>query len=165
MLCHCFLRGGEVLSEFVFEFSRRVDGKYSRDRNTHSSVGVRVIWTIPITSKERVPTKQGLDVFQTSDLELLGVSVDDLPLEGVDERVGIEEDGSIRQEDVSLLDTLEVILGDGGLADGSGAEVHDSVAVLLDLAVQVSHARVGPVLACKAFQVIIGKCHECQTYR
>ena len=103
----------------MFEFSRRVDGKYSRDRDTHSSVGIRVIWTVPVTSKERVPAEQGLNVFETSDLELLGVPVNDLPLEGVDERGGIEEDGSVRQEDVSLLDTLEVILGDGGLADSS----------------------------------------------
>ena len=90
----------------MFEFSRRVDGKYSRDRDTHSSVGIRVIWTVPVTSEERVPAEQGLDVFETSDLELLGVPVNDLPLEGVDERGGIEEDWTVRQEDVSLLDTL-----------------------------------------------------------
>ena len=139
----------------MFEFSRRVDCKYSRDRDTHSSVGVRVIWTVSVTSEEGVPAEQGLDVFQTPDLELLGVPVNDLPLEGVDERGGIEEDGSVRQEDVSLLDTLEVILGYGGLTDGPSTEVHDPVAVLLYLAVQVSHPGVGPVLACDACQVML----------
>ena len=38
------------------------------------------------------------------DLELLRVPVDDLPLEGVDEGVRIEEDGSVREEDVTLFD-------------------------------------------------------------
>ena len=139
----------------MFEFSCRVDGKNSRDWDTHSSVGVRVIGPVPVTSKEGVRTEQRLDVLQTSDLELLRVPIDDLPLEGVDQGVGVEEDRAVRKEDVTLLDTLEVILGDRGLADGPGAEVHDPVAVLLDLAVQVRDARVGPVLACVQSQVNI----------
>ena len=137
----------------MFEFSCRVDGKNSRDGDTHSSVGVRVIWPVPVTSKEGVRTEQRLDVLQTSDLELLRVPINDLPLEGVDEGVGVEEDRAVRKEDVTLLDALEIILGNGGLPDGPGAEVHDPVAVLLDLAVQVRHAGVGPVLACDECKV------------
>ena len=38
------------------------------------------------------------------DLELLWVPVDDLPLEGVDEGVRVEEDWTVGEEDVSLLD-------------------------------------------------------------
>ena len=38
------------------------------------------------------------------DLELLRVPVDDLPLEGVDEGVRVEEDGTVGEEDVALLD-------------------------------------------------------------
>ena len=132
----------------MFEFSGRVDGKNSRDGDTHSSIGIRVIRPVTVTSKEGIRTEQTLDVLQTSDLELLWVPINDLPLEGVDEGVGVEEDRAVGKGDVTLLDTLEVILGDGGLADGPGAEVHDPVAVLLDLAVQGRHARVGPVLAC-----------------
>ena len=46
----------------MFEFSCRVDGEYSRDGDTDSSVGVRVIWPIPVSSKEGVRTEEGLDV-------------------------------------------------------------------------------------------------------
>ena len=81
------------------------------------------------------------------DLELLRVPVDDLPLEGVDEGVRVEEDWTVGEEDVSLLDWLEVLLGGGGLADGASAKVHDLVTVLVNLAVEVRHPGVGPVLA------------------
>ena len=150
-----YVRGGKVLSEFVFDFSCRVDGKNSREVDTHSSVGVCVIGPVSVTSKEGVRTEQSVDVLKTSDLELLRVPINDLPLEGVNEGVGVEEDRTVRKGDVTLLDTLEVILGDRGLADGPGAEVHDPVAVLLDLAVQVRHAGVGPVLACGECKVKI----------
>jgi hypothetical protein len=42
------------------------------------------------------------DVHQTSDLELLWVLVNHLPPQGVDERVWVEEDRSIRETNLAL---------------------------------------------------------------
>ena len=137
----------------MFEFARRVDGKYPRDGNTHSSIGVSVIGTVSVSSKEGVRAEQRLDVLQTPDLELLRVSVDDFPLEGIDEGSWVEEDGTVREASSVLLDALEVLFCDGGLTDGPGAEVHDLVAVILNFAVQVSHAGVSPVLPWNTFNI------------
>ena len=63
----------------------------------------------------------------------------------MDERVWVEEERTVRKTHVSLLEGLEVVLGDGGLADGAGAEVDDLVSVVPDLGVEVRHARLRPV--------------------
>ena len=44
-----------------------------------------------------------------------------------------------------LLYTVEVVLCDASLPDGPGAEVHDVVAVVLDLREQLRHPALGPV--------------------
>ena len=138
----------EVLCEFVSQFSRRVDGEDSGHGNSNCSVGVGIISTIAISSKKRVlPLEKGLDILETSDFELLGISVNDFSLEGVNKRVWVEKERPLGQADVSLLQGLQIVLGDGGLANGPGTEVHDLVSVIPDLAVQLGHPRLGPVPA------------------
>ena len=79
------------------------------------------------------------------DLELLRVPVDDLPLEGVDEGVRVKEDRSLRKINLALPHRLQVLLGHACLADSSGREVHDMVAVGADLREQLRHSRLSPV--------------------
>ena len=63
----------------------------------------------------------------------------------MDERVWVEEERTIRKTHVALLEGLEVVFGDGGLADGAGAEVDDLVSVVPDLGVELRHAGLRPV--------------------
>jgi hypothetical protein len=42
---------------------------------------------------------------------------------------------------------LEVVLGDGGLPNGPGTQVHDVVTVVPDLGEQLRHPALGPVTA------------------
>ena len=63
----------------------------------------------------------------------------------MDERVWVEEERTVRKTHVALLEGLEVVLGDGGLADGAGAEVDDLVSVVPDLGVELRHAGLRPV--------------------
>ena len=44
-----------------------------------------------------------------------------------------------------LLHALEVVLCDAGLTNGPGAEVHDVVAVVLDLGEQLGHPALSPI--------------------
>ena len=88
-----------------------------------------------------------MDILETSDFELLGISVNDFSLEGVNKRVWVEKERPLGQTDVSLLQGLQIVLRDGSLANGPGAEVHDLVSVIPDLAVQLGHPRLGPVPA------------------
>ncbi len=67
-------------------------------------------------------------------------------MEGVDEGGGVEEERPIRQVDPALGYGLEVVLGDGGLADRPGRQVHDVVAVADDLGEERGDAGLGPVL-------------------
>ena len=63
----------------------------------------------------------------------------------MDKRIRIEKERTVRETHVTLLQRLEIVFGDRGLADGSGAEVDDLVAVVPDLGVEVGHARLSPV--------------------
>ena len=67
----------------------------------------------------------------------------------MNERVGIEEDWAVWEPNFALFNGLEIFLCDAGLPDGPGAEVHDLVAVLVYLGVQVRHAGVSPVFTCR----------------
>ena len=104
---------------------------------------------------ERSRVEPCLNIFQTPDFELFWVSVNDFSSKCMDKRVWVEEHWTIRKPDLALLDRLEILLGDAGLANSSGTEVDDLVAVLVYLGVQVSHPRVGPVLACKHKLILI----------
>ena len=132
----------------MLQLPSRVDGEDPRDRDPHRPVGVGVVGTIAVPGEERIlPLEERLNVLQTSDFELLGISVDDFSFESMNKRVRIKKERSLGQTDVSLLQRLEVVLGDGGLADGPGTEVHDLVAVVPDLGVELGHSRLGPVPA------------------
>ena len=67
----------------------------------------------------------------------------------MNERVGIEEDWAVWEPNFALFNGLEIFLCDAGLPDGSGAEVHDLVAILVYLGVQVRHSGVSPVFTCR----------------
>ncbi len=67
-------------------------------------------------------------------------------MEGVDEGGGVEEERPVRQVDLTLGYGLEVVLGDGGLADRPGRQVHYVVAVVDDLGEKRGDAGLGPVL-------------------
>ena len=104
------------------------------------------IGLISIAGKEGIfALKQVLDVLQAPNLELFRVFVDHLPLEGVDEGVRVKEDRSLRKINLALPHRLQVLLGHACLADSSGREVHDMVAVGADLREQLRHSRLSPV--------------------
>ena len=106
------------------------------------------IWPVSISSKERtLASKKWLYFLQTTDLELLWVSVNNFSLESVKKRVRIKEERTHWQVDIPLLDWVEVILGDGCLPYGPGTEVHDVVAIIPNLAKQLGHPRLSPVMA------------------
>ena len=104
------------------------------------------IWLISVASKEGIfALKQVLDVLQAADLELLRVLVDHFPLEGVDQRVRVEEDGTLGEVDLALPHRLKVLLGHACLPDSPGGEVHDVVTVGSDLREEVRYSGLGPV--------------------
>ena len=63
----------------------------------------------------------------------------------MDKRIRIEKERTVRETHVTLLQRLEIVFGDRGLAYGSGAEVDDLVAVVPDLGVEVGYTRLSPV--------------------
>lgn len=76
----------------MLQLPRRVDGEYARDWDANSAVGIRIIRLVSIAGKEWIlPLKQVLDILEAADLELLWIFVDHLSLEGVEERVRVEE--------------------------------------------------------------------------
>ena len=66
-VCSEHSRGGEVLSEFVFDPARGVDREDPRHRDAHGSVGVRVVGAVAVTREEwiRVRAEQSLNILQT----------------------------------------------------------------------------------------------------
>ena len=159
-----YSRGLEVLSELMPQFPGRVYGEYSGNWDPDCPVGVGVlrfkvfwwdfiwtndlsyIWPVSVASKKGIfSIEQRLNILQASNFEFLRVSVNDLPFEGVDERIRIEEERPVRKTDVTLLQWLEIVFGDRGLADGAGTEVDDLVAIVPDLGVEMSHTWLSPV--------------------
>ena len=65
----------------------------------------------------------------------------------MNKRVWVEEDWTIRQADIALLDRMKVIFGDGSLANGPGTKVHDMVAIVVNLGEELGHPRLSPVPA------------------
>ena len=141
----------------MFQFSSWVNGEYSWDWNTNGSVCKGVIGTVSVASKERVcltSTKQRLNVFQTSNLELFWIPINHLPLECMDQRVRVEEDRTIRKRDVTLFDRLKIFFGDWGLSNSPRTQIHDLVSILVNLTEQICHTWLGPVFACGSNQII-----------
>jgi hypothetical protein len=104
---------------------------------------------IAIASIERfaVVREQGLDVSQTRYLELLGLLFNHLSVEGADQAGGVEKKRALGKGQVALLNGLEVLPGYSGLADGSGRQIQQPVAVVLDFGEKLGNTRLRPVLA------------------
>lgn len=142
------VRGLKVLSEFMSQFSGWIDSEYPRNRYPHSTVSVSIICSVTITSKEGIlPPKKRLDISETSNFKFFWISIYNFLPEALDQTFWIEEKGTIRQSEVPLSDGLQVFFGDCGLTYGPGAQIHDVVAVVLDLVEQLGHAALSPILA------------------
>ena len=97
------LRCLERLREFVPELPLGVDGVDPADGDAHGRVGEDVVDPVAVAGVERVAVgEQLLDVAETRDLELLRLPLDDLAMEGVDQRGGVEEYRAVRQVHVAL---------------------------------------------------------------
>ena len=88
---------------------------------------------VAVSGVEGVAGEELDDVPEAGDLELFWLLLDDLAVEGVDERGGVEEHGSVGQVDLALPDGGEVVLGDARLPDGARRQVQDVVVVGHDL--------------------------------
>ena len=84
---------------------------------------------VAVAGVEGVVGEELDDVPEAGDLELFGLLLDDLAVEGVDERGGVEEHGAVGQVDLALPDGGEVVLGDARLTDRARRQVQDVVVV------------------------------------
>ena len=84
---------------------------------------------VAVAGVEGVVGEELDDVPEAGDLELFGLLLDDLAVEGVDERGGVEEHGAVGQVDLALPDGGEVVLGDARLTDRARGQVQDVVVV------------------------------------
>ena len=80
--------------------------------NTH-------ICPISVSGKERVVVlrKEGLDVVEASDLELLRLLLDDLAVQRVHQRRRVQEQRPVRKIDFTLTDRCQVVFGKRGLQE------------------------------------------------
>ena len=80
--------------------------------NTH-------ICPISVSGKERVVVlrKEGLDVVEASDLELLRLLLDDLAVQRVHQRRRVQEQRPVRKIDFTLTDRCQVVFGERGLRE------------------------------------------------
>ena len=109
-------------------------------KQSHPNPGLRIqvcgfthVDPVAVSRVERVVREELDDVPEAGDLELFGLLLDDLAVEGVDERGRVEEHGAVGQVHLALPDGGEVVLGDAGLPDRPGREVQDLVVVGHDL--------------------------------
>ena len=68
-------------------------------------------------------------------------------MKGPDEGGGVEQQGPVGQDEVTLPDVLQQLLGHTGLANGAGREVQQLVAIVAEASEEFGHARLGPVTA------------------
>jgi len=137
----------------VAQLSLGIDGEDARDWNLNCGVSPNIVDSVSVSSVEGVSVlrleigEEFLDVSQASNLEVLGLLDDDLAMEGVDQGGRVEEEGAVGQVEVTLGHRLQVVFGDGGLADGPGAQVSDVIPVVLDFGEQGGDTRLSPVSA------------------
>ena len=101
---------------------------------------------ISVTGVKRISFlgEQLLNVPQTGDLELFRLLLDDLPVEGVDQRGRVEEQRTVGQIHVALLDGAQVVLGHARLANRPGRQIGDVIAVVRNLGEQRGHPGLSP---------------------
>ena len=68
-------------------------------------------------------------------------------MQGPEEGGGVQQQGPIGQDKVALPDVLQQLLGHARLANGTGREVQQLVAVVAEASEEFGHARLGPVTA------------------
>jgi hypothetical protein len=75
------------------------------------------ISSVSVSGKEGIVSigEERLDVVEASDLKLLRLLLDDLPMQRVHQRRRVQQEGTVGEVDVALTDRSQVVLGERGL--------------------------------------------------
>lgn len=74
-------------------------------------------------------------------------SVGFLPMQGAQQTSWIQKERSVGEREVALADGAQILASDVCVADGTGRQIQDPVAVVADFGEQLCHAALRPILA------------------